>query len=254
MSDWDRADTVAQWLSFGQRFDRYHVVNAALAEHARLGSARTVLDVGAGTGGTIRALLPLLAQDARALCVEPADAMRSAAAVADPRVRWAAELPDRRFDRVVCGASMWLMGPLAEAAARLRAHLEPGGALIFAIPSSYLGQPDPPGGGPDPWLVEPAQRFVAERTSAPPAGEAPPGPDALDEALRSVGLRPERWSVQTRWTTASTLAWLRLPPVAASMRPDLGPRDRQLLLDEIEAACPPDSWRTEAWFGWTAWA
>ncbi len=254
MSAWDRAETVQAWQDFGARFDRYHAVNAALAEHADLAGSRRVLDVGAGTGGTARALLARLPAEAELCCVEPAAAMRQAAELDDPRVSWLTSLPEARFDRIVCGASLWLLGPLEQALDQLRARLAEGGALVFAIPAAYLGEPDAPGGGPDPHLVEPAQRFVAGRPTAPQAGDPLPDAAGLEEQLRGVGLRPEPWSVQTTWSFESYTAWLALPPVAEAMRPDLDEPRRRALLAEVAASCAPGSWRTERWRGWTAWA
>jgi ubiquinone/menaquinone biosynthesis C-methylase UbiE len=97
-----------------------------------------VLDVGAGTGRTAEAALGVLGPGTRVICVEPSPAMRRAgkARLKDSRVRWQPALPARRgsFDRILCGAAIWQMTPLAETLARFAALLREGGALCFNIP------------------------------------------------------------------------------------------------------------------------
>ncbi len=249
MNGWDDPATVARWQAFGERFDRYHRVNAALAEHAALSEGLRILDVGAGTGGAAAAVRAVAAVELT--CAEPAAAMRDAASV---EATWLPELPEGRFDRVLCGSSLWLQGPLPDALRSLRARLVPGGALVFAIPAAYLGEPAPPGGGPDPWLQALPAALVAGRTGAPEPGPGLPDADGVDAALQALGLRPERWSVTTRWTSASQAAWLALPPVLAAMRPDLAATGRDAALAAAVEANPGDSWRDERWAGWTAWA
>ena len=118
-----------------------------------------MLDVAAGTGRTAEAVLPHIGDRGTVLCVEPARAMRDVGArrVRDARVSWTDELPDEGtalFDRVVCGAGMWQLLPLERTVARLAALLTGCGAIIFNIPAQYLLEPDPPGGGRDPLLLE----------------------------------------------------------------------------------------------------
>ncbi|MCO4773623.1 MAG: hypothetical protein KDA24_26560 [Deltaproteobacteria bacterium] len=254
--DWDHPETMRAWLAFDAASDRYRSVNQALASHAALADldAPRILDVGAGTGGTTGALLPLLPPSAEVVCVEPAAAMREASPVRDPRVRWVADLPDDRYDRVVCGASVWLLGPLAEVIPRLRARLAPDGALLFAIPAGYLGEPDPPGGGADPWLRAPVQRLIAGRTAAPEATAPFPDRAGLEQLLVAANLRGEPWQVTTHWTLASYAAWLALPPISAVMNPELSREERRARLDAAVLDGDSESWRDETWLGWTAWA
>lgn len=250
---WDRPETAAAWRAFVGAHDRYARVNEAIAAHADLsGSDLSVLDVGAGQGGTTEALLPHLGPGARVTCVEPSAAMREATPVKDPRVRWLDALPDDRHQRVVCGSSIWLLGPLEDALPTLRSRLAPGGALVFAIPAAYLGVADPPGDGTDPLLQGPALALVADRTSAPPARAPLPSPAELEERLAALGLRAERWDLTTRWTLTSYAAWLGLPPIAEVMHPGLPAAERSQRLRRAVTEGDPDSGRDERWLGWTA--
>lgn len=57
MSGWDDADTARAYQQFESRHGRYRLANRALARHAELRPGLTVLDLAAGSGGTVAALL-----------------------------------------------------------------------------------------------------------------------------------------------------------------------------------------------------
>jgi SAM-dependent methyltransferase len=102
-----------------------------LAGKIGLGSASTVLDLGAGTGKLTRALV---GTGARVIAVEPGDAMRAELERALPDVealRGAAEaipLPDHSVDSVAVGQAFhWFRQD--EAIPELHRVLRPGGAL-----------------------------------------------------------------------------------------------------------------------------
>jgi len=135
----------------------------------------------------------------------------------------------------------------------LAAQLRPGGALVFALPAAYLGQPDPLGGGPDPWLTELPSRLVSGRSQEPDVGPGLPDEEELLTMLRCAALRPEVWAVKTRWTLESQAAWFRLPAVGGAMRPDLDGDALAVAVDRALAGCRPGSWRPERWVGFTAW-
>src|SRR5262249_10542781 len=112
---WDDPETARAYDAFCSTHGRYRVANGALVRGARIGRRDRVLDVGAGTGGPAAAALRGLGPRGEVVCVEPSKAMRSIGRrrVSDPRVVWRRRLPPRPggFDRVLCGASVWLLGP-----------------------------------------------------------------------------------------------------------------------------------------------
>jgi len=262
---WDDASTAQAYEAFCRRHRRYRRANAALVAHAALAPGQRVLDVAAGTGRTAEAALPRIGPGGSILCVEPAGAMRARGAerVRDPRVRWTSRLPDaaRRYDRVLCGAAIWQLAPLDASFARLAALLAPRGALVFNIPAHYLLEPDAPGGGRDPWLVElPAlverHRAAAEEVPGAGAGAVPARPPSADDVARllaDAGLRAERWSFEVRISQAAYRDWLKIPPVSEGLFPGLPPSERARRLDDAYHHADHASWRRERWLGWTSW-
>ena len=259
---WDDVQTARVYERFCRRHRRYRIANDALVAHAALVPGLRVLDVAAGTGRTAAAVLPHIGEQGTVLCVEPARAMRDVGArrLTDARVAWTSELPDDTtvlFDRVVCGAGMWQLLPLDVTLRRLAALLGPGGALVFNIPAQYLLEPDPPGGGRDPLLLElPAlvERSVAPSHAAPVGTDAlPRGRDEVDRLLTATGLRVERWSFDLRFTQAAYRDWLKIPPVSEGMFAGLPLAERERRVDNAYRRADRRSWRWERWIGWTAW-
>src|SRR5207247_2586293 len=117
----------------------YREANEALVAQSVLASGQRVLDLAAGTGRTAEAALPWLGAAGQVVGVEPAAAMRLAgqARLRDRRLAWTARRPGEPagFDRVLCGAAVWQLQPLAETFRALAALLRPGGALAFNLPS-----------------------------------------------------------------------------------------------------------------------
>jgi SAM-dependent methyltransferase len=249
---WDDPATARFYEEFDRRHDRYRRMNAELVRQARLEQGMRVLDVGAALGGTARAALPLLGPKGRVLCVEPSAAMQERG-LRDLRVEWMPELPTGQlFDRVLCGASIWLLGPLREAVPRLEALVAPGGALAFAIPALYLGEPDRPGGGTDPLLLRLPALVAAGRVPQALEVERLPVPDDVDVLLAAEGLEPRRWSFELRLTQAALRDWLKIPPLTDALLPGLGADERAVAIDAAYARADPASWRFERWLGWTA--
>ena len=89
---------------------------------------------------------------------------------------WREAWPEERdaLDRMLCSVAIWKMLPLGEAFTRAASALQAGGALVFNVPSLYLGEADPPGGGRDPYLLELAERLSAGRQSHEGAAERVP--------------------------------------------------------------------------------
>lgn len=250
---WDRPETAAAYTAFCRRHDRYRTVSRALVDAVRWDGVRTVLDVGAGTGVTSRAVLRRLGPEGTVTAVEPAAAMREASTVRDRRLRWVDDLPDDRFDVVVCSAALWLLGPGTEPIDTLAARLAPGGQLAFAVPAGFVGLPD---GGPSdrPAALDALNvAFVTPRTRAPEAAAPPPSADALDAAVSRHGLTASRSATAVRWTSAMQRDWLRLPPVGLAMRPDLTVDALPAAVDVAVAATGVRrGHRTERWALWVA--
>ncbi len=253
---WDNPRTAELYERFNARHARYREANAALVAHAALDGDLEVLDIGAGTGHTTESALGVLGDDARVVCFEPAHAMLAAgrARVRDARVTWTGEL--RRgssFDRVLCGAAVWQLGPLGDAVTRLAALVGNGGALCFTIPALYLGEGDEPGAGSDPFLHELLARVATGRV--PEASPQDPLPSAagVDALLATAGLEPDRWTFRRRVTQAELRDWLAIPVLTDRLLGDLTPDERISVLDRAYAGVDRASWRWERWYGWTAW-
>lgn len=259
--DWDDPWTAHFYEQFNCSHQRYRLANEVLIRHATLAPGQRVLDFAAGTGRTAETALPLLGEDGHILCLEPAAAMRTRgqAQLVDPRVRWAKSCPaEGLFDRILCGAAIWQVDSLEGTITWLATRLSPGGALCFNIPALYLGQPDEPGGGDDPWLLG----LPALLSNGSQAGEADnstvASPAPLDEAsvarfLEVAGLRPESWSFRLRLTQEAYRDWLKIPVLTNRLLPGLHPLERVRRIEVAYRQCSQDSWRWESWRGWTAW-
>jgi len=253
---WDDPRTAALYEAFCATHPRYRVASAALVAQAAVLPHHRVLDVAAGIGGTAEAVLARLGSNGRVVCVEPAAAIRErgAARITDPRITWAGDLPDSRFDRVIIGAAIWQMTPLAESLARFAARLAPGGALVFDCPAAYLGEPDGPGGGADPYLAALGGLLAVGRTLAAAEPQTLPNADGLTAMLRAVGLRVERWEHRRRMTQTEYRDWLKIPPISDRLLADLEPDRRVEQINAAFARVDVASWRWERWLGFRAWS
>jgi SAM-dependent methyltransferase len=255
---WNHTWTARLYEQFNEHHGRYVEANAALVSHAFIEPDQRLLDFAAGSGRTAEAALPYLDHRGHILCVEPAAAMLAMGRkrLADPRISWASELPaTMSFDRVLCGAALWQVGSLENSLEELAGLISPGGALCFNIPALYLGQPDQPGGGEDPWLL--ALLAVLQGETAATV-EAEASKAILDDAqveslLEAAGLRPESWSFRVQLTQAAYRDWLKIPVLTNRLLPGLRPQERVRRIDEAYRQVPKDSWRWERWLGWTAW-
>lgn len=263
MSGWDDDATALAYRAFEQAHPRYALANRALARHAELRPGLRVLDLAAGTGGTVAEMLPALGATGRVDAVESAQAMARRGAQRlghDARVRWLPSLEQagQGYDRITCGAALWqwpdpaaLLGVLAE-------RLAPGGALVFDVLAAYLGRPGDPGGGSDPWLTELVRRLVEAHPAPRTALEAAPKAcvytaAGLGQALRRAGLVVRRWQHRQRLSQAAWRDWLKIPPVSDGLWPGLDAAERARRIDAAAVGLDADAWSPERWFGWTAW-
>lgn len=261
MIGWDHPATAERYERFCRRHARYRRANEVLVREAALAPGLRVLDFGAGSGRTASAALRRLGPGDAVVCVEPAAAMRSAGQrrLRDSRVTWRADLPDEPdgFDRVLAGAVVWQLDPLAEWIRRLAVLLKPGGALAFDIPALYLGEPDEPGGGNDPWLIHLMGRLaVAGAPVTAPSGPVSGwrlGPADVEDALRAAGLVPRAWGFRHRLTQAAQARWLTIPVLTDRLLPGLEPGERDRRIAVALASVDRGSFKWERWRGWTAW-
>jgi SAM-dependent methyltransferase len=251
---WNHPETARYYERFCRRHPRYRVANAALAAHAEIPPGARVLDVAAGTGRTAEAALRHLGPRGRVTCLEPAEAMRAASPrrLRDARLGWVSEWPHARFDRVLCGAAIWQMTPLEETFRRVAGLLARGGLFAFNVPSLYLGRPDAPGGGRDPYLLELPSLVAA---GCLPAAAAQPVSTAqqVEAALAAAGFQAERWYLRQRFTQEAFRDWLKIPVLTDALLPELDAPGRARRIDCAYRSADPLSWRWEAWHGWTAW-
>jgi len=259
---WDDEAAALAYRAFELRHPRYALANRALARHAQAHPGLRVLDLAAGTGGTVAALLPALGPAGRVDAVESSPPMARLGArrlAADPRVRWLASLDQAAhgYDRITCGAAFWQWPDSETLIGELAQRLAPGGALVFNVPAAYLGLPDGPGGGADPWLTQLVQRLVdahpgpgsARRVSSAPL----PTATGLGRALRRAGLVPRRWRHHQRLDQAAWRDWLKIPPVSSGLWSGLDAGERARRIDAAAVGLDLGAWRPERWFGWTAW-
>jgi SAM-dependent methyltransferase len=263
MSGWEDPETAAYYEAFCCRHSRYIRANRALISHAQVAPGMHILDVGAGTGRTAEIALRSLGQRGRVLCFEPSTAMRQEGMrrLADDRVSWTAACPNagERFDRILCGASIWLLDSLPQAFSALAGLLCPGGALCFNIPALYLLEPDEPGGGSDPLLLSLPELLLASTDSVKfpqtiePQATRSLDPGLIDEWLKAAGLQASPWSFRVRISQASYAEWLKIPVLTEELLGGLSPQARAGRIDEALQSVDSSSWKWEQWRGWTAW-
>ena len=266
MIGWDHSATAERYERFCRRHARYRRANDVLVREAAIVPGLRVLDFGAGSGRTASAALSRLGPDDTIVCVEPAAAMRHAGRrrLRDSRVTWRADLPDvstheAAFDRVLASAVIWQLDSLDDWILRLNSRLRPGGALVFNVPAAYLGEPDEPGGGRDPMLLDLLARLVSDDT---PRREPPTAPrvstwhhrcDDVGAALGRAGLRYRTWEFRHRLTQAAYARWLSIPVTTEGLFAGLDAAERDRRIERALAAVDVHSFKWERWRGWTAW-
>jgi SAM-dependent methyltransferase len=263
VSGWDDPETAAYYEAFCRHHSRYLRANRELIVHAQIAPGMRVLDVAAGTGRTADTALRVLDERGSIVCFEPSVAMRAEGMrrAADNRIHWTATLPDEAesFDRILCGASIWLLHPLPQTFQRLARLLRPGGALCFNIPALYLLEPDESGGGSDPYLLSLPELLLASAGSelcantSESQSSAPLTCDAITAWLHAAGLRPCPWSFRTRLSQTAYANWLKIPVLTAHLFAALTPKARAERIDAALASVDRSSWKWERWRGWTAW-
>jgi SAM-dependent methyltransferase len=271
MIGWDHPSTADRYEHFCRRHTRYQHANDVLVREAAIVPGLRVLDFGAGSGRTASAVLPRLGHNGTVVCVEPAAAMRAVGSrrLRDSRVAWRADLPDasthrETFDRVLAGAVIWQLDSLEDWIPRLTSLLRAGGALVFDVPAVYLGEPDEPGGGDDPLLLDLMARLVSE--NAPYSEHAPRrgsfGPPAsgwrhrtedIEAALCRAGLRSRAWEFRYRLTQTEYAHWLSIPVTTAQLFAGVDAAERDRRIERALAMVDRHSFKWERWRGWTAW-
>lgn len=256
MSGWNDKAAAEYYEAFCASYSRYAVANRRLVKHAELAAGHRVLDVGAGTGRTAEMILREIGGSGSVVAVEPARAMRQIGKhrVTDGRVEWRAAMPGRKehFDRILCGAGIWQLAPLADTLRDWARRLEVNGAVVFNIPALYLMEPDSPGGGEDPWLTALPGLLMGERAASMGRSEPMCAAD-VDAALRAAGLRAQRWRFRVKMTQRAYGAWLKIPLLTVGMMAGVAVEERARRIDAALEKVDPASWKWERWIGWTAW-
>jgi len=262
---WDHPATAERYERFCRRHARYRVANDALVREAAIARGQRVLDFGAGTGRTASAVLPRLGRDGTVVCVEPAAAMRAIGRrrLRDRRVTWRADLPvvstDDAFDRVLAGAVIWQLDSLADWIPRLTSLLHPGGALVFDVPALYLGEPDEPGGGEDPMLLDLTTRLMTDNAPRLASSRSPHAPtwhhrcEDVEAALSRAGLQYRAWEFRHRLTQTAYACWLSIPVTSEPLFEGVDTAERDRRIERALAAVDVRSFKWERWRGWTAW-
>lgn len=257
LSHWDSELAAQLYDNYNRRHDRYRAASAFLVEQSPLATSARVLDFGAGTGVTALAALAAMRSDGRMVCFEPAAAMRRVGEtnVMDQRVRWVSTLDSsERFDCVLCSATIWQIEPFEDAIDQLANHVAPGGTLSFNIPGAYLGRPDEPGEGKDPYLVGLISELVDPGRRSSEKSMDLPDPDRVETLLEDRFENVRRWSQPTRLQQASFCDWMKLPIINQPFFDGVPFEDRVRKVDAAFERCDAQSWRWETWLGWTATA
>lgn len=251
---WDHPETARLYEQFCGKHARYRRANEALVAAAGLRTGMRVLDVGAGLGDTAALAIFECVGDLQVTCFEPAAAMRALGERRVPQARWIGEWPPNEvFDRVLCGAAVWQMQSLEEFFRRASDVLHSGGALVFNVPAQYIGQADEPGGGADPFLLQLPAALMNGHGSSANAVAPLPTAARIVEMLNGAGFNAAAWGFRSRLTQAEYRDWLRIPVLTDALLAEHTAEERIGLLDAAYSKCDPESWRWEAWRGWTAW-
>jgi len=248
---WNHPVTAERYRRFTERHDRYRVAAKALVEAAGVAPGCSVLDIAAGIGCTVLACLEQLGTGDRVTAVEAADAMRQAGArrTRGRPVDWCAAAPTgQHFDRVICGAAIWALGPVDEVVGRMREHVAPEGVLAVSLPAAYLGEADAPGGGSDPYLTALPEALAGLDLGNPPATALPSlSEKGLAQTFRDHGFNMSRSSARLQLTQQAYVDWLALPPVNDTLLGQVPPEDRPKLVFRCAEGLDMSSWRWETW-------
>jgi SAM-dependent methyltransferase len=254
---WDDERTARAYEAFASRHSRYDDANRELVTHAAIEAGARLLDLAAGTGRTTSCLLEHLGDGAGVsiVCVEPSAAMRALGErrVQDTRVSWVSSLDEvtGTFDRVLCGAAMWILRPLEETFPDLARRLAPGALLVFDVPALYVCEADEPGGGDDPLLLRLPSIIAAGQVPRADPVE-PLQVEGIEAALARAGMTVERWRFRVALSQAAQRDWMKIPVITNALLADLDIAERDARIDAAFATCDPSSWRWERWIGWTA--
>lgn len=248
---WNHPVTAERYRIFTERHDRYRLAARALIEAAAIKPGQRVLDVAAGVGCTALACLEQLEETDVVVAVEAADAMRQAGErrTQGRRIAWRSAPPEgQQFDRVICGAAIWVLGPVSEVIGGMADLVAPGGTLAVSLPAAYLGDADEPGGGADPRLTGLAEALAELDLSNPPGAALPPlSGTSLAQAFRDNGFSVARSETRFRLTQQAYLDWMTLPPVNDTLLGQIPPEDRPALLARLAEDLDMSSWRWETW-------
>ncbi len=252
MSDpdpWKRQVTAEEYDQQVRASAIYGALNDRIADLARLGSARRVLDLGCGTGATALRCLRRMPAASSLVGVDASGPMIDLArlVVTDPRARFRvveASALDRAalggFDRVVCNAAAQhfpsLDGVVASVARVLDAD---GGVFVFNVPAAdVVGESTPP----HPFQVTLTRAI--EAIAGEPYSDSPPriDPEGLDRSLRRRGFgAAEREQLEVTCTQGEVMRLLQVPALAESLAPQLTPDECAVAVRRARERSDPDA-------------
>lgn len=248
---WTHPVTAERYRMFTDRHDRYKVAARALVEAASVAPGHRVLDIAAGVGCTALACLEQLGDEDTVTAVEAAEAMRQEGErrTRGRAVNWCAAPPEgQQYDRVICGAAIWALGPVDEAIGRMSKLVAPGGVLAVSLPAAYLGEADVPGGGSDPHLTALPEALAGLDLGNPPTVTVSPlSEKGLTEAFHDHGFCMSRSNIRLRLTQDAYRDWLALPPVNDTLLGQVPPEERPKLINRCAEDLDMSSWRWETW-------
>lgn len=248
---WNHPVTARHYRLFTDRHDRYRIAAKALVQAAAVAPGHRVLDIAAGIGCTALACLEQLGDGDVVTAVEVSDAMRKegSARTRDRPITWHTAPPKgQQYDRVICGAAIWTLGPVSEVIGWMAQHVAPAGVLAVSLPAAYIGEVDAPGGGSDPRLIALTEALAGLDLGNPPETALTPLTEAsLTQAFCDHGFFLSRSSIRLRLTQDAYRDWLALPPVNETLLGQVPPEDRPALLARCSDGLDMSSWRWETW-------
>lgn len=88
-------------------------------------------------------------------------------------------------------------------------------------------------------------------------GERPefpvPREEEMEAMLGATGFRTVGWGFRAKLAQAEYRDWLKIPVLTDALLAHCTIEERAARLDAAFAQSDPESWRWEAWRGWTAW-
>lgn len=232
----------------------YDWLNDGLVERAELASASRILDLGCGTGATVRACLGRMSTGAEVIGIDASAEMIAVAEARtyDARARFVvaragetAQAIEGPFDRVLSNAAFWQFPSPRRVFADVAKLMLPGGLFVFNLPAERIED--------ESTAVHPFQEALA-RAISHQTGEpflATSVAYDLDEALGHAGEaglvleRIERLVYQAR--QGELMELMEIPALIAPLTVGLDVDQIRQVLDRARAVSDPEQRVPVAW-------